>query len=149
MTDGLSQLPILLLVEDDQNLQPMLEVALSDDGFEVVVAATGAMAISELESNGTRFKGLVTDIRLGSGPNGWEVGHRARQLVPGIPVIYMSGDSAHEWSAEGVPESIMLQKPFAISQLTSAITTLLNAAMNATALSGSKPVDESSKPSEG
>jgi hypothetical protein len=28
----------------------------------------------------------------------------------------MSGDSAHEWSANGVPESIMLQKPFLITR---------------------------------
>jgi hypothetical protein len=61
----------------------------------------------------------------------------------------MSGGSAHERSAEGVLESIMLRRPFAISQLIAAITTLLNAAMNVAALSGSTPNAESSNPSEG
>jgi DNA-binding response OmpR family regulator len=129
MTDDFAPLPILLLVEDEQTLQTVLETALADEGFDVVVAGTGTKAIAELEDHGANFKGLITDIRLGSGPTGWEVGHRARQIVPGIPVIYMSGDSVHEWSAEGVPESIMLQKPFAIAQLIAAITSLMNAAV--------------------
>ena len=116
MTDEFSPLPILLLVEDEQALQSLLETALADEGFEVVIAGSGAKAIAELESHGADFKALITDIRLGTGPDGWEVGHRARQIVPGIPVVYMSGDSIHEWSAEGVPESIMLQKPFALAQ---------------------------------
>jgi DNA-binding response OmpR family regulator len=118
-----------------------LETALSDEGFEVVVAGTGGKAIEELESRGSDFKGLITDIRLGSGPDGWQVGHKARQIVPGIPVVYMSGDSVHEWTSEGVPESVMLQKPFAIAQLITAITTLMNAATSATALSSAMAED--------
>jgi FixJ family two-component response regulator len=41
---------------------------------------------------------VVTDVRLGTGPSGWDVAHRARELVPTIPVIYMTGDSASLWS---------------------------------------------------
>jgi DNA-binding response OmpR family regulator len=67
--------------------------------------------------------------------HGWGVVRRAREIVSGIPVIYMSGDSVHEWSAHSVPESIMLQKPLVIAQLVTAITTLLNQASNAAALS--------------
>jgi hypothetical protein len=39
----------------------------------------------------------------------------------------MSGDSAHEHTVQGVPDSVMLQKPFAPAQLITAIATLLNA----------------------
>jgi DNA-binding response OmpR family regulator len=71
------------------------------------------------------------------GPSGWEIGRRARELTPTLPVIYMSGDSAHEWSAHGVPQSIMLQKPFALAQLVTAVTTLLNqASSGVSSLSG-------------
>jgi DNA-binding response OmpR family regulator len=128
MTENSNSVIILLLVEDDVSLQDLLEMALSDKGFEVVLASNGTKAIAELDANGARFKGLVTDIRLGAGPNGWDVGHRAREVVSGLPVVYMSGNSAHEWSANGVPESIMLQKPFVPAQLITAITTLLNQA---------------------
>jgi DNA-binding response OmpR family regulator len=90
---------------------------------------------------------LITDIQLGTGPNGWEVGRRAREVVPGLPVVYMSGDSAHDWTAQGVPESVMLQKPFVIAQLVTAITTLLNQASSATALSGAMTHQEQPEPS--
>jgi DNA-binding response OmpR family regulator len=140
--------PILLLVEDDSALQLVLQDGLEDEGFEVVVASSGAEGIAELEADGTRFKAIVTDIRLGKGPNGWEVGHRGREVVPGIPMIYMSGDSAHEWTANGVPGSVMLQKPFVIAQLITAITTLLNQASNATALSDAMAIDANRKPND-
>ena len=138
----------LLLVEDDTNLQALLEVALAGEGFDVVLASTGAEAIAELDADGARFKGLITDIRLGIGPSGWNVGRRAREIVSGLPVVYMSGDSAHEWSANGVPESVILQKPFVMVQLITAITTLLNQAGNATALSDAMAHDKGTKPAE-
>lgn len=58
---------------------------------------------------------------------GWDVGHRARELLPTVPVIYMSGDKASDWASQGVPNSIMLQKPFAVAQATTAVSQLLNA----------------------
>ena len=76
---------------------------------------------------------------------GWEVGHRARQIVPGVPVIYLSGDSVHEWSAEGVPESIMFQKPFALAQLIAAVTSLMNAAISTAALGSAMAQDGNPK----
>lgn len=41
-----------------------------------------------------------------------------------MPVVYVSGDGAPDW--EGVPNSIMLGKPFAIAHLVTAISKLLN-----------------------
>ncbi|MDP8919398.1 MAG: response regulator, partial [Pseudomonadota bacterium] len=73
-----------------------------------------------------RFSGVVTDIRLGAGPTGWDVARRARELAPGIPVIYVSGDSAHEWDSRGLPNSVMITKPFVTAQVLTAISTLLN-----------------------
>lgn len=137
---------ILLLVEDDSNLQALLRGALQDEGFEVALASNGTKAIAQLDKDGAQFKGLITDIRLGSGPNGWDVGHRAREVSSGIPVVYMSGDSAHEWSANGVPESVMLQKPFVMAQLVTAITTLLNKASSATALLDAMANDRNTLP---
>jgi hypothetical protein len=61
-------------------------------------------------------------------------------------VIYLSGDSAHEWTAQGVPGSVMLQKPFVMAQLITAITTLLNQASSAAALSDAMTHDALPKP---
>jgi len=40
----------------------------------------------------------------------------------------MTGDSAKNWAAQGVPDSVLLQKPFVHAQLVTALTTLLNEA---------------------
>ncbi len=103
----------------------LLQEALMEAGYEVVVARDGARALEELEADADRFRGIITDIRLGSGPDGWEVGHRARELSPHIQVVYMSGDSGHEWASQGVPNSLMVSKPFAVAQVVTAISTLL------------------------
>jgi FixJ family two-component response regulator len=68
--------------------------------------------------------GLITDIRL-PGPSGWEIARHARHQKPKLPVVYMSVDSGADWAAEGVPKSLILQKPFAAAQAITAISTLL------------------------
>jgi DNA-binding response OmpR family regulator len=120
--------PILLLVENEVLLQEVLGTALADAGFEIIVAGGATQALIELESDATRFRAVITDIRLGGGQDGWTVGRRARELVPDIPVVYMSGNSAHEWASKGVPNSLMITKPFAPTQLVTAISTLITEA---------------------
>ena len=52
----------------------------------------------------------------------------ARELAPAMPIVYMSGDSTHEWASQGVPGSVMLAKPFAPAQLVTAVATLVTEA---------------------
>jgi DNA-binding response OmpR family regulator len=90
---------MLLLVEDEPLIQLDLKDALTEAGFEVVEVTDGGKALAELDADAERFQAVVTDIRLGAGPNGWEVGRHARELVPTMAVIYMSGDSADDWAS--------------------------------------------------
>ncbi|MBV8593010.1 MAG: response regulator [Caulobacteraceae bacterium] len=116
----------LLLVEDEELVIALLEEALGESGFEVVVARTGPEALAELETDAARFRAVLSDIRLPGSADGWAVGHRARELVADMPIVYMSGDSSHDWSSKGVPGSVMLTKPFAPAQIITAVTTLMN-----------------------
>ena len=50
----------------------------------------------------------------------------AREIEPDFPVVYMSGAAAADWTSKGVPNSIMLSKPFAPAQLVTAVSNLLN-----------------------
>jgi hypothetical protein len=52
----------------------------------------------------------------------------ARKTNPDFPVVYMSAKYAEDWVSKGVPNSIMLAKPFALAQLVTAVSQLLNAA---------------------
>jgi DNA-binding response OmpR family regulator len=117
-----------LLVEDEALIVEILTAEFADTGFEVVVVSDGNRAIAELDADAARFKAVVTDIRLGKGPDGWDVGRRARELVSDMSVVYVSGDSTHDWSSKGVPESVVILKPFAPTQLVTAVSTLVTAA---------------------
>ena len=120
--------PPILVVEDQALIQDLIEAALEDGGYQVVVAPTGLDAARALEDERRGFAAVVTDIDLGAGPNGWEVARIARSAWPNIPVIYMSGASAHGWSAQGVPDSVMVAKPFAPAQLVITVATQITSA---------------------
>ena len=126
MSDVADVAVLILLAEDEPLIRLMLQEELEEAGFKLVVAADGQKAMVEIEADAVHFRGLVTDIRLGQGPSGWELARRARELNPEIAVVYVSGDSAHEWHAQGVPKSIMVPKPFVPAQIITAVTTLLN-----------------------
>jgi len=58
--------------------------------------------------------------------NGWEVAKAAREIDPAFPVVYLTGAVAGDWPSHGVPNSILLEKPFAPAQLITAVSQLLN-----------------------
>jgi DNA-binding NtrC family response regulator len=103
-----------------------LEEELAEAGFEVVVATNGKEAMAELGTDASRFRAVLTDIKLGGGPDGWEMARRARELKPEIPVIYISGDSGHEWPVKSVPSSVTVAKSFATAQIITAVSMPLN-----------------------
>jgi CheY-like chemotaxis protein len=123
----LEDLPVILVVEDDPLIHAIVEEALSEGGYEVVIASAGEKAVDLLGASDGKYRALVTDINLGKNEmTGWDVARRAREINPSFPVVYMSGDSAEDWASMGVPESIMLSKPFAPAQLVTAVSQLLN-----------------------
>jgi DNA-binding response OmpR family regulator len=116
---------IILVVEDDQSIQSIVEEALSDGGFEPAVASSGEEALTLLGES--KYRVLVVDIKLGKDRiRGWDVARRARAINPGLPVVYITGANADEWAVQGVPNSVLLTKPFAPAQLVTAVSNLLN-----------------------
>ena len=128
-------LPTVLVVEDDEAVELVVAGVLSEGGFEPATARTGEEAITLLKGRQTPYCALVTDINLLGRFNGWEVARAAREIDPNFPVVYMTGAAADEWAVQGVPNSILLRKPFAPVQIVTAISQLLNV--------GSTPVSSS------
>jgi len=118
--------PVILVIEDEEAIQSLVEDALTEGGFEPAIAASGEEAVTLLKGRTTNYRALVTDIRLRGRIDGWEVAKQAREIDPQFPVVYMSGASADDWASKGVPNSIMLSKPFAPAQLVTAVSNLLN-----------------------
>ena len=81
-----------------------------------------------LRGNANHYRALVTDINLRGTMDGWEVARQAREINPAFPIVYMTGAAADQWASHGVPNSILLTKPFAPAQLVTAISQLLNSA---------------------
>jgi CheY-like chemotaxis protein len=54
----LSELPVILVAEDDQAIQGIVEDALSEGGFEVAVAASGEEAATLLSGNKGQYQAL-------------------------------------------------------------------------------------------
>jgi DNA-binding NtrC family response regulator len=116
----------VLLIDDDPLILMDVEAALVDEGFEIIAAGNGTLAIDAFNAHASRIDAVVTDIRIGTGPNGWDIGHHVREAVPSMPLVYMTGDSSHEWEAQGVPNSVMVPKPFVHAQIITALATLMN-----------------------
>jgi DNA-binding response OmpR family regulator len=119
-------MPLVLVIEDDQDLQGPMEEALIEGGFEVAIAASGEEAVMLLKNRLAPYRALVTDINLTGTLDGWEVAKTAREIDPAFPIVYISGAAGEQWPSHGVPNSILLQKPFALAQLVTAVSQLLN-----------------------
>ena len=118
----------VLVVEDEPLIQPMIEEMLQDGGYAATIAASPAEAIAMLEAEDACYCALVTDINLGAPLTGWDVAKRGRELNADLPVVYMTGRAESDWASQGVPNSILLTKPFAAAQLLTAVSQLLNGA---------------------
>jgi DNA-binding response OmpR family regulator len=117
---------VILVVEDDHLVRSFVEEGLPDGGFEIATASSGENAVELLDASKGKYKALVTDINLEPGKiDGWDVARRAREIDPSFPVVYMSGKDAGDWASKGVPNSIMLTKPFATAQLVTAVSHFL------------------------
>jgi DNA-binding response OmpR family regulator len=120
----------VLVVDDDASIQSVVQDALSDGGFASRVASSGEEAASLLSTS--KYDALVVDISFGRDHvEGWAIARRARAFSPAFPVIYITGGNANEWASQGVPNSILLKKPFAPAQLLMALSQLLNTGMAA------------------
>jgi CheY-like chemotaxis protein len=117
----------ILIVEDNSLIQHLLEDILTDGGYAVRAASTGEEAIALLDEIGKDFQALITDVNLAPGQlTGWDVARHARESTADLPIIYITGASAHEWASKGVPKSMLMQKPFAPAQVVTAVSQLIN-----------------------
>jgi CheY-like chemotaxis protein len=120
--------PVVLLVEDEPLVLLVAQDALEAGGYTVVPVQLASEALEVLDSRISELSGLVTDIRLPGGPDGWEIARHARELKADIPVVFATADSAADWPVKGVPNSVVVQKPYAGAQLLTALSTLMTTA---------------------
>jgi two-component system cell cycle sensor histidine kinase/response regulator CckA len=114
------------LVEDDPALRSFAERSLARGGFRVLAAAGGDEAL-RIVNGGAKVDVLLTDVVM-PGMGGVEVYHAVRDLVPDVPVLFMSGyvgdnQARHEMLSD--PRHF-LAKPFAAEDLVAKVGQVLH-----------------------
>jgi CheY-like chemotaxis protein len=100
--------PILLVIDDDDDVREMLDTTLSDEGYQVVTAHHGAKAI-ELLNDGLAPNVILLDIMMPV-MNGWEFWdrHQAHPRWRNIPVIVLTASGL---STGAIGNAMVLPKP--------------------------------------
>jgi DNA-binding response OmpR family regulator len=126
-SDAVTSPVLVFVVEDEELILALLEDALTEGGFTVIMATEGETAMALLEAEGRNYSALITDIKLPGRFTGWDVARHAREINDKVPIIYITGDSSHDWSSKGVPNSQLMPKPFAAAQILTAVSQLIDA----------------------
>ena len=106
----------ILIVEDEKDMTNLLRRVLTEEGYTVEIAETGAEALQKVEDN--QFYLAILDIRLPD-ISGMEVLRTLSERQPQIPVVVLTGYPSRETAEEarqlGVKEYIT--KPLDLEQL--------------------------------
>ena len=107
----------VLVVEDDRDLQEVLRVALTADGYAVRIAENGRDAIDSLRSHAD-ICFVLLDLLLPSidGPAFRRIQLRDRSLA-WIPVVVMSGATDAEAIARNLQAAGVVKKPIDLDLL--------------------------------
>ncbi|HEX9471569.1 MAG TPA: ATP-binding protein, partial [Bradyrhizobium sp.] len=108
----------ILIAEDDPFVRSSVIQRVEALGYKVVAAVNGNDALLKLRAN-PEIDMLFTDIVMPGGMSGWELADQARQIRPGLPVVYSSGYALETLVKEGraPAQSIILTKPYRKTEL--------------------------------
>ena len=114
MSDAGGKRSKVLIVEDEFLVRLTLAEALSDEGFQVLEAETGDAALPILQSN-QEISLLLTDIQLPGTINGHALALRARENLPKLPIIFMTGGPDEETGASA--QDVFISKPYTLANI--------------------------------
>jgi PAS domain S-box-containing protein len=115
----------VLLVEDDASVRLLVRDVLEELGYSAIEAAESDSAIQLLES-GRQFDLMISDVGL-PGMNGRQLAEIARQHLPDLPVLFVTGYAENAKIRSGFlgPNMQMIAKPFQIEMLAGKISEML------------------------
>ena len=116
----------ILLVEDEDTVRAVAERALSRQGYEVTSACDGEEGL-EYVRLGRRFDLVVSDVVMPV-MDGPAMAREIRELVPTMPVLFMSGYAEEQLRREIDFENMhFIPKPFSVQQITDKVAEVLGA----------------------
>ena len=109
----------VLIVDDDDAIRSVICLVLSDEGFEVIEAADGAIALERVQEYPPSL--ILLDMRMPV-MDGWQFATAYRELPsPHAPIITMTAAvDARQWASEIGAQGV-LEKPFDVDELISTV----------------------------
>ena len=118
----------ILVAEDEDAIRRLVAASLERQGYEVLVAADGKIALELWAQNVDTIDGLVLDVRMPH-VDGTEVLRQARRTRPDVPAVLSSGFIPEETEKEEVfSRVIYLPKPYRVPELLRAVASSLRLA---------------------
>jgi len=117
----------ILVVEDEANLRYLARQFLEKQGYTVIEAADGAVAMQIAVAHEGVIHLLLTDVIM-PGMNGRELAQRISEIRPNVKVLYMSGYTENVVGQDGTLEAgvRLLQKPFNLRDLKTKVREVLD-----------------------
>lgn len=109
----------ILVVEDDGSIRGLIEMALSDEGYEVMTAPHGAAALDLIQESAPDF--ILLDMSMPV-MDGWEFS-RAYRETPGrhAPIVALTAAHNAANPAAEIQAAGYLAKPFTLDVLLSMV----------------------------
>lgn len=117
---------VVLVVDDEPMVRMLIVDVLAELGYQALDAAEARAALSVLQGD-TPIDLLISDVGLPGGMNGRQLADAARQLRPGLQVLFVTGYAETAVVGDGNLEEGMhvLTKPFSMDSLMSTVRRLL------------------------
>jgi CheY-like chemotaxis protein len=117
---------VVLLADDEDGVRRVARRVLEMHGYRVIEASDGEHAV-ELARANPSIGLLLTDVTM-PGMRGPTVAAAVHAILPGLPVLYMSGH-AEELARDGLTDASVpfLAKPFTPSRLAEKVREVLDA----------------------
>jgi len=112
----------VLVVEDEPEVRHIALAFLRSLGYRVLEAGSASEALAILDTDAD-IDLLFSDVVLGPGLNGGELGHEARRRRPGLPVLLTSGfERGGSGGDQPLDDSFeLLKKPYRREELAAAV----------------------------
>jgi len=125
----------VLVVDDEPELVNLAKMTLEAGGYEVLTASNGREALELCINQKNRIDLLLTDINMPQ-MNGAELACYAGDLLPGLPVVFMTGGYTATPRLEMLvrhgpfSDCRIVRKPFTPAQLLEEVNHLIPAGLS-------------------
>ena len=117
----------ILLVEDDAEVRELVRLVLEGQGYDLIEAPNGQMALKVAKDYNSPIHLLLTDVIM-PGMNGLVLAEQMRQTHSSLKILFMSGYTQNTVENYGLlkPGVTLLQKPFSPKALARMVREILD-----------------------